>query len=70
MPQPELQQLTTEAKAAAALLKYLPLTAAELPRAAAILQDAAHADLWPSRAAALVFAQVGYRPHEEHAFAV
>jgi hypothetical protein len=57
-PQPELQRLSTEAKAAVALLKYLPLTSQLLPRASRILQDTAHLDLWPARGAALVFAQV------------
>ncbi len=58
VPQTELQPLSTVAKSAAALLKYLPLPAALLPRATATLSDGVRATLWPTRAAALVFAQV------------
>ncbi len=58
VPQTELQPLSAEAKAAVALLKYLPLPAALLPRATATLSDGVRASLWPTRAAALVFAQV------------
>ncbi len=58
VPQTELQPLSTVAKSAAALLKYLPLPAALLPRATATLADGVRATLWPTRAAALVFAQV------------
>lgn len=62
VPQPELQRLSTEAKAAVALFKYMPLTAADLPHASCILQDTARLDLWPARAAALVYAQVSAPP--------
>ena len=58
LPQPELQPLAMEAKSAAVLLKYLPLPAAVLPRALATLSDGVRAELWPARAAALVFVQV------------
>ncbi len=58
LPQPELQPLATEAKGALALLKYLPLPAALLPQVAAALSEGVRAELWPARAAALVFAQV------------
>lgn len=58
VPQTELQPLSAEAKAAVALLKYLPLPAGLLPRATSILSDGVRANLWPTRAAALVFAQV------------
>ena len=56
--QPELQPMALEAKAAAALLKYVPLPADLLPAAIAQLATGATADLWAARAAALVFAQV------------
>ena len=57
LPQPELQPLATEAKLAASLLKYLPLPAALLPPATDALAEGTRADMWPARAAALVFAQ-------------
>ena len=47
-----------EAKSAAVLLKYLPLPAPVLPRALATLSEGVRAELWPARAAALVFVQV------------
>ena len=50
--------MALEAKAAAALLKYVPLPADLLPAAIAHLSTGAAADLWAARAAALVFAQV------------
>lgn len=56
--QPELQPMALEAKAAAALLKYVPLPADLLSAAVAHLATGAAADLWAARAAALVFAQV------------
>lgn len=58
MPQPELQPLSSGAKGAVALLKYLPLPAELLPRTTAILTEGVRASLWPTRAAALVYAQV------------
>ena len=61
LPQPELQPLATEAKLATSLLKYLPLPAALLPQATSALAEGTRADLWPTRAAALVFAQVSTR---------
>ena len=57
IPQPELQPLALEAKAAAALLKYVPLPARLLPGAIGHLAAGAAAGLWAARAAALVFAQ-------------
>ncbi len=57
IPQPELQPLALEAKAAAALLKYVPLPARLLPGAIGHLAAGAGAELWAARAAALVFAQ-------------
>lgn len=56
--QPELQPMALEAKAAAALLKYVPLPCDLLPSAIAKLAAGAAADLWAARAASLVFAQV------------
>ena len=50
--------MALEAKAAAALLKYVPLPAGLLPAAIAKLATGATADSWAARAAALVFAQV------------
>ncbi|BDA49513.1 probable proteasome activator complex subunit 4 [Coccomyxa sp. Obi] len=63
VPQTELQPLSTVAKSAAALLKYLPLPAALLPLATATLADGVCATLWPTRAAALVFAQYFWFRH-------
>ena len=57
LPQPELQPLSLEAKAAAALVKYLPLPKHLLPATVATLQKGVGAPLWTARAAALVFAQ-------------
>eukprot|EP00873_Tetraselmis_striata_P035714 jgi/Tetstr1/455978/TSEL_042757.t2 len=57
MPDPELQPLAMEAKTAFALLKYLPLRAAQLPALLGELTAAKEKEPWHARAAALVFVQ-------------
>lgn len=57
MAAPELQRLALEAKSAAAILKYLPATAELLPRVVDTLEALSMHQLWPARAAALVFVQ-------------
>lgn len=59
MAAPELQPLAMEAKSAAAILKYLPVTAELLPPVIETLTSLSSYHLWPARAAALVFVQVG-----------
>ena len=58
MAAPELQRLALEAKGAAAILKYLPATAELLPQVVETLAALSAHQLWPARAAALVFVQV------------
>lgn len=61
MAAPELQRLALEAKSAAAILKYLPVTSALLPEVVETLKSVSAHPLWPARAAALVFVQVSFR---------
>ena len=58
MAAPELQPLALEAKSDAAILKYLPLPAEQVGGVVDTLSQAAAAELWPTRAAALAFSQV------------
>lgn len=58
MAAPELQRLAMEAKNAAAILKYLPVTPELLPHVVETLTALSSHPLWPARAAALVFVQV------------
>ena len=58
MAAPELQRLAMEAKSAAAILKYLPVTPDLLPEVVETLKTLSAHTAWPARAAALVFVQV------------
>ena len=58
MAAPELQRLALAAKGAAAILKYLPVTANLLEEVIVTLEALSAHPLWPARAAALVFVQV------------
>ena len=62
MAAPELQPLALEAKSDAAILKYLPLPAQQVGGVVDTLSQAAAAELWPTRAAALAFSQVPLSP--------
>jgi len=63
MAAPELQPLALEAKSDAAILKYLPLPAELVGGVVDTLAQAAAAELWPTRAAALAFSQARFAAH-------
>ena len=58
MASPELQSLALEAKKAAALVKYMPLPAQQLPEIARTLARAPQLEPWMARGSALAFTQV------------
>ena len=58
MSSPELQSLAMEAKKAAALVKYMPLPAQQLPAVAATLTRALKLEPWMARGSALANTQV------------
>ena len=55
---PELQSLAMEAKKAAALIKYMPLPAQQLPAVARIQARAPQLEPWMARGCALTYTQV------------
>jgi hypothetical protein len=60
MKEPALQSLALEAKSVATRLKYVPIPQSMLPTVTSILLEAAACNLWPTRGAALAFAQVRF----------
>lgn len=58
MAAPELQPLALEAKSAAAILKYLPVSTAQIPEVLTAVESISQHEQWPVRAAALIYAQV------------
>ncbi|KAK9818405.1 hypothetical protein WJX72_012161 [[Myrmecia] bisecta] len=63
LAEPELQPLSMEAKAAAALLKYLPLPPGLVPVITQTLREAPGLEPWAARAAALVYTQYFWFRH-------